>query len=359
MTGILHEIPWQVPACLASGAILLHAMRLVLRSLIAHARAAGRPGRRGFRTAIITFGAALAPVFFADMFKTVVDLLSPSFHGWAWTVPAATEGSFIFLYLLDLYLLSEGKPKGWLRFAPYPFALASLILNVYASFGDLPGMLGHGVVTIAFFLPILAGESAVKSLSVSDDAVRLAAEMKAARRYAIDLVRDQLGFFWRFRPSVPSLLRTRIISGRLPGTVARAVRDGAAADDATLWEPAVEKMVTTALTQRERLTEKVRQERTRIDRQQDRADDRQDRPADDRQQDRQDDRQKPPPPDRQTAAAAAAQRAKVRQLLTDDPAITLKAAMEKSGASESTVTRVKREMRDAGEFPKPALTAVP
>lgn len=259
MTAMLHAIPWEVPASLIGAAVLLHAARRVFRAIRDRQPATSR---RGIRTAIITLGAALAPVFFADMFMTVVKLLGHSFHGWAWTVPAATEGSFIFLYLLDLYLLAEGKPMGWLRFAPYPFALASLVLNVYSSFGDPPGMLGHGVVTVAFFLPLLAGEAAVKSLSVSPEAVALADEMKAARQYAIDLVRDQRGFLWRLRPSVPSLLRTRIVSGRLPAAVASAVRQGAADGGASAWEAAVEKMVADALTQHARITASVaRQER--------------------------------------------------------------------------------------------------
>src|ERR1035441_8056875 len=76
------------------------------------------------RTTIVVLAAALVPVFFADMFVTVTRLLRPSFGALAWTVPAATEGSFAVLFLLGLLLLAEGKPMGWLQWTPYPFAPA-------------------------------------------------------------------------------------------------------------------------------------------------------------------------------------------------------------------------------------------
>lgn len=356
MTAILHDITWEVPATLLGIIVLLAAAARAARGI--RARLALKPGHR-LRNAIIAIGAALAPVFFADMFTTVVTLLGPSFHGWAWTVPTATEGSFIFVYLLDLYLLMQGKPMGWLRYGPYPFAAASLVLNIYSSLGSIPGMIGHGVVTVAFFLPILAGEAAVKSLSVSDEAVRLADEMKAARRYAIDLVRDQKGFLWRLRPSVPSLLRTRIVSGRLPAIVMTAVRQGAADHDASAWEAAIEKMVTDALTQHDRVAASVRQERKRIDRQDQRTDDRHDGSSDDRHDERPDDRHDEPKARQSPAAAAAAQRARVREILADEAGISLKEITERTGVSVATVTRVKREMKEeAAGHPKAPLTAV-
>src|ERR1035438_9074569 len=174
------------------------------------------------RAAIVVLAVLLVPVFFADMFVTVTRLLRPSFGALAWTVPAATEGSFAVLFLLGLLLLAEGKPMGWLQWTPYPFAAAALLLNVYASRGDLPAMVGHAVVTVAFFLPLIAGEAAVRSLSRSADDIAVSAEFAAARRYAIDLVRGRKGVFWRVR--VPSLLRTRIVAGRFPAPAAAGAR---------------------------------------------------------------------------------------------------------------------------------------
>jgi hypothetical protein len=342
MTAMLHDIPWEVPASLAGAALLLHTARRVFRA-IRDRQPAG--SRHGLRTAIIALGAALAPVFFTDMFMTVVNLLGPSFHGWAWTVPAATEGSFIFLYLLDLYLLAEGKPMGWLRFAPYPFALASLVLNVYSSFGDAPGMLGHGVVTVAFFLPLLAGEAAVKSMSVSDKEVALADEMKAARQYAIDLVRDQLGFFWRLRPSVPTLLRTRIVSGRLPGHVARAVRDGVAACDATVWEAAVEKMVTDALTQRAKMAAAVVRQERDIQQTADATTDTTTDATTGATRDATPERQAARQPKRQlTASERDKNRAKAARIVAAEPAIRAEDLAARCGVTKRSAERWKAEM---------------
>jgi hypothetical protein len=203
-------------------------------------------------------------VFFADMFLTVTHLLHPSFGGWAWTVPAATEGSFTVLYLLDLLLQAKGKPMGWLRFAPYPFAAASLFLNVYAAGGSLPGITGHAVVTVAFFLPLLAGEATVRSLSVSDETMCLAGEIADARRYALDLIRDREGIWWRFK--VPSLLKRQILRSRPPAIVAAAVADGARFGGASKWESLVEEWVTAGLTQHARIAAKVERKKRAIER---------------------------------------------------------------------------------------------
>ena len=292
--------------------------------MTAHARSATW---RTLRAAVIVTGALLAPVFFLDMFITVVNLVRPSFGIWAWTVPAATEGSFVVLYLLDLLLQWAGKPMGWLRFAPYPFAAASLLLNVYSAHGELPGMVGHAVVTAAFFLPLIAGEAAVRSLSVSDDDIAQRAEHAAARRYAMDLVRDQKGICWRWR--IPSLLRTRIVRGRFPAAVSAAVRDGATFGGAAKWESAVEQMVTDALTQGARMTATVKRQERQIERQA--------KASDDAQPDRQPDRQVKP---RKTVSP----RVRAERLLKADPAMATADVMAKTGVSESTVGRVKKEL---------------
>lgn len=305
-----------------------------------------RPRRwRGLRTAIVILAALLAPVFFADMFITVVTLVRPSFGWWAWTVPAATEGSFVVLYLLDLLLQWAGKPMGWLRIAPYPFAAASLLLNVYAARGNVPASVGHGVVTVAFFLPLLAGEAAVRSLSASEDDISRRAEHAAARRYAMDLVRDQKGLLWRWR--IPALLRTRIVRGRFPASVATAVRDGAQFGGAAKWEPAVEQMVTDALTQGVRMAATVKRAERQIERQA--------QQSDEPRADRQAAGQKRPG---KTASATARKRAHVARLLTVTPPLTATQIAGRAGVSESTVVRVKREQGgDQAERPNLHLAA--
>jgi hypothetical protein len=305
-----------------------------------------RPRRwRGLRTAIVILAALLAPVFFADMFITVVTLVRPSFGWWAWTVPAATEGSFVVLYLLDLLLQWAGKPMGWLRFAPYPFAAASLLLNVYAARGNLPASVGHAVVTIAFFLPLLAGEAAVRSLSASADDIAWRAEHAAARRYAMDLVRDQKGILWRWR--IPSLLRTRIVRGRFPATVATAVRDGAQFGGAAKWELAVEQMVTDALTQGARMAATVKQQKRQIERQAAASDE----PAPGRRPVRQ-------PRSRKTVSVTDKNRAEIVRLLSVTPSLSVGQIAGRAGCSERTVGRVKKEQAEAAaEAGKPRLVS--
>lgn len=186
---------------------------------------------------VIVGAVILSPVFFIVMYLSVTDLVRPSFHDWAWAVPVATEGCFTLLYCLDLLLTWAGKPMGWLRLTPYPFAAASLWLNIYSAHGDLPGMVGHGVVTVAFFLPLIAGEAAVRRLAVSEDEAKLSLAMADARQHAIDLCRDAKGTWWRQR--IPSLLRRQILSGRLPDEVRSDVTLKVGAGRTSGWEDTV------------------------------------------------------------------------------------------------------------------------
>jgi hypothetical protein len=287
-------------------------------------------GQHRLAVVIIVTACALAPVFFAVMFNTVVTLLAPSFW-WAWAVPVATEASFVILFLLDVLLEWCGKPMGWLHWAPYPFAAASLWLNVYSAKGDTAAMVGHGVVTVAFFLPLLAAKAAVRRLSVSDEDVKADAEHAAARRYAMDLVRAQKGIAWRWR--IPSLLRTQIVRGRFPAHVTTAVNDGAVFGGASKWEAAVEQLVTDGLTQRAKMAASVKRQERQIERQATAPDD------------GQGDGQKRPAVDRRKpVSATVAKRAKVQRILTASPGMSLADVAVKAGVSESTVTRIKREM---------------
>ena len=180
-------------------------------------------GWKALAKIIVGASVLLAPVFFIVMYLTVTHLVRPSFSGWAWTVPVGTEGCFVILYLLDILLEWADKPMGWLRFMPYPFATASLWLNVYAAHGNLPGMVGHGVITVAFFLPLIAGEAAVRSLARTDKQIAVKQAMSDARRYALDLVRATKGPFWRFR--IPTLLKRQLLRTRFPDGVRAAVAE--------------------------------------------------------------------------------------------------------------------------------------
>lgn len=217
-------------------------------------------GWHALKWLIITATALLSPIFFLVMFLTVTSLLSP--WRWAWTVPVASEGCFVIAYLLGILLEWAGKPMNWLRLVPWFFAAASLVLNVWASLGDVPGLLAHAVVTVAFFLPLIAGESAVRSLSRSEEDIKLTAESADARRYALDLVRDRKGLLWRFR--VPSLLRTQILHRRPPAAVVDAVRDGAQFGGAARWEAVIESWVAAGLTQGDKMAATVARQRREI-----------------------------------------------------------------------------------------------
>lgn len=259
----IPNIPLSFTAAIVAAAILVAVCTQAAKPLLAAAWKS-RPGGswdRPLLAIIIVLGCGLAPVFFLDMFRTVTDLLSSEMPD-AWTVPAATEGAFLFLYILGLWLQRKGKPKAWLRWAPYPFAAASLFLNVYAAHGNFPAMVGHAAVTIAFFLPVLAAEAAVHAVAVTEDEVALASETADARRYALDFVRDQKGIFWRLR--VPSLLKRQIVHSRPPAAVLMAVAEGAEGKGAAAWEKPVEDWVVHGLTRREDVAVKVTRKRAEI-----------------------------------------------------------------------------------------------
>lgn len=202
-------------------------------------------GQRWLACAIAGLALADAPVFFVVMFITVNDLLGPFFDGWAWTVPVATELSFTILFLLGVLLAWADRAPGWLWFAPFPFAAASLWLNVYGAHGSMPGMVGHGVVTVAFFVPLLALKAAVHRFTVSEEERRLTVAVADAIAHARDILRAALGPFWRLR--VPVLLRRQLRSRRLPAGVLEEIRQGVMFGGATRWEPAVEAWITSSL----------------------------------------------------------------------------------------------------------------
>lgn len=201
-------------------------------------------GQRSLAAFIALLAIALTPVFFVVMFVAVTHLLAGSFGGWSWTVPVATEISFTLLFLLWVLLEWRDRAPGWLRLAPYPFAAASLWLNVDSARGDLPGMVGHGVVTVAFFIPLLALKAAVTRLTVSDEDRRRATATRDAIDHAKDILRAA-DPWWRFR--APVLLRRQLRSRRLPAAVTEAISQGAMFGGASKWEPAVEAWITRSL----------------------------------------------------------------------------------------------------------------
>ena len=208
-----------------------------------HSRLTG--GQRMLAGFIAILAIALTPVFFTVMYLAVTHLLAGSFGMWSWTVPIATEISFTLLFLLWVLLVWRDRAPGWLRFAPYPFAAASLWLNVESAHGNLPGMVGHGVVTIAFFIPLLALKAAVSRLTVSDEERKRATATGDAIDHAKDILRAA-DPWWRFR--APVLLRRQLRTRRLPAAVTKAIGEGVMFGDASRWERAVELWITRSLT---------------------------------------------------------------------------------------------------------------
>lgn len=213
-------------------------------------------GQRWLAYAIAGLALAVTPLFFVVMFITVNDLLGPFFDGWAWTVPVATELSFTILFLLGVLLAWADRAPGWLWLAPFPFAAASLWLNVYGAHGSVPGMVGHGVVTIAFFVPLLALKAAIHRFTVTEEERRLAVAVADAIAHARDILRAALGPFWRLR--VPVLLRRQLRSRRLPAAVTEEIRQGVMFGGASRWEPAVESWITSSLALPEAVSAQLR-----------------------------------------------------------------------------------------------------
>lgn len=219
-------------------------------------------GQKRLALIIIILAALDMPVFFSVMWRTVTALVAPSFGWQAWTVPLATELTFTVMFLLAVLFEWCRIPARWLWLAPFPFAAASFALNVAGAHGSITGAIGHGVVTLAFFLPLLVAKTAVRRLLVTDEERARALALADAQAHARDMLRSALGFWWHFR--APVRLRRQLRSGRLPAKVLEAVDQGARFGGATVWEPAVEAWIASAVTLPERAREQVRAARQAV-----------------------------------------------------------------------------------------------
>lgn len=217
-------------------------------------------GQKTLATVILLLALAVTPVFFIVMFLTVNLMLGPYFDGWAWTVPVATEATFMLLFLWAVLMEWLRRPKRVLWIAPYPFAALSAFLNVWAAHGSIPGMAGHLAVTLAFFTPVTFAKTGVRSMLVTDEERARALALADAQAHARDMLCSALGAWWRRKS--PVLLRRQLDSGRLPAKVLEAVENGARFGGATVWEPAVEAWIASAVALPERTAEAVRAARS-------------------------------------------------------------------------------------------------
>lgn len=221
-------------------------------------------GQKSLAALIVLLALAVTPVFFIVMFITVNTMLGPFFDGWAWTVPVATEATFMLLFLWAILTEWLRRPKRALWIAPYPFAFLSAFLNVWAAHGSIPGMAGHLAVTLAFFTPVTFAKTGVRSMLVTDEERARALALADAQAHARDMLRSALGVMWKYR--APVLLRRQLRSGRLPAKVLEAVENGARSGGASVWEPAVEGWIASAATLPERTAEALRAARSEASR---------------------------------------------------------------------------------------------
>lgn len=156
----------------------------------------------------------------------------------------------------------------------------------------------------------------------------LAVVLEHARLHALDITRAHFGRR-AWRREAPSLLRSRLRSGRLGDGVTAAATLAAAGGDAGGWEDAVREMVAKAITDGDKLTADVRSARRSIE------------ATAATPSGRQDGRQNPR---RKAATPAASKRARATAILTANPATPLAEVVRRSGVSERTAQRIKADL---------------
>jgi len=199
-------------------------------------------GQQALAAFAAALGLGLTPMFFIVMFMTVNNLLGQYFDGWAWTVPIATETTFVLLTVLAVLFEWMRRPVPSLWRLPYLFAGLSVFLNVWADRHSPAGIAGHLAVTAAFFIPMSFAKTTVRKLIITPAERARAQSLADARAHAQDVLRSAFGVLWRHR--TPTLLRRQLKSSRLPAAVMAAVET----TDAAIWEPVVQAWITAAVT---------------------------------------------------------------------------------------------------------------
>lgn len=192
--------------------------------------------------ACITIGVGIAAFGFIDLYLTITHLIYGWWGTWSWTVILLGEGAALGAYLAALLagLRLAKMPRALSVFlACYLalFATGSLTLMLYAGRSSAPDLVSHAIVPVSFFGYLLLAKVLVRHLT-APERTALDDAMADARRYAMDVLRDRKGITWRWKPSVPSLLRRQVLTGRLPASVVTAVRKSLA-EYGDPWEGAV------------------------------------------------------------------------------------------------------------------------
>lgn len=293
--------------------------------------------------ACVLIGTGIAAFGFIDLYLTITHLIAPWWGSWSWTVILLGEGAALGAYLASLLAVLRlvAVPRalavflgGYLAL----FAAGSLTLMLYAGRASAPDLVSHAIVPVSFFGYLLLAKVLVRHLSAPAPTAADNA-LSDARLYAMDLLRDRKGAAWRWLPSVPSLLRRQVLTGRLPAAVTVAVRESLTAYGQP-WEPAVREWVLgpEGLNLSARADADARKAASAIASETPAG-----APA-----------ATPAPRQRRRQAGTtdlARARAKAKRLLTANPGIPLADVAARTGLSERTVSRIK------GELPTPLRVA--
>lgn len=288
--------------------------------------------------ACLALGVAILILGFTGIYLTVVPLLRPWWHWFSPWYLVVGEGSFAFAYLgLLLLEMRDHPPRRTRAFLAGDLAAAaagSLALMTYAARGSFPDLVSHVVLCLFFFGAGIYAKVLVTRLA-TDPAKRESEQALAdARQYASDLLRARVGWHWRYW-GTPSLLRRQVLTGRLPDEVRSAVTAKLAEGQASGWQGAVRAWVLgpdgLSLAVQARADDAAA--RRSIERQA-RASEQgaADAPAASGER----------PRKRVTGSAQA--RVKAERLLRTDPHMETAAVVLQSGASRSTVQRLRRDM---------------
>ena len=274
----------------------------------------------------------IAGIGFAVSFQTIADLArAQHMPGNPVLYPVLIDVGFLAAVIEERHAIRDGRSDIAPRVLAWLLGALTIYVNAHGSpSGDWLGLSLHvaGPALWIAFLELTRWRKIRKAKAPGEEEIARA----DARRYAIDLLRAELGRRWRL--SAPRLMRRQVVTGRLPHAVTAAVRESVSSPYADPWEPVVERWVVDGLTKGVKVAAEVTREKQAI-----RASAVASEPAgDDTLASRQTARQA-------DSSSRAQKQAKVRRLLTDGKARTTADVARLAGVSESTVDRIKRSIR--------------
>ena len=329
--------------------------------MAAHARLSSKQ-RQALAFAVVVVLAGMAMGFLSS-FTTLFHAAQQ--HAWTfpWLLPLSVDSGILAYVVLDHLAVTLGSRSRWLRLAAWSLAAFTVWANAAVSPADglvwrvihaaMPALWVLGVEALRFTWKRLHEDPATRPDRIpagrwlaapfatfamrrrmwltAEKSYPRAVALEDARLHARDLIRAAT----EADPSltVPAALRRAVRAGRLPAAVVTAVDSGLRFGGAAQWEPAVENWVTSGLMQSVKMTVSMERQKREIERQA--------QPSPEPSPDGQRDRQAAP---RKPVSQTAKNRAKVTRLLNANTGLSNAEIAAKAGVSESTVTRIKREM---------------